>query len=89
MVFLQFFQDHLLLAHADLKSCLIILETHFGKVWRESIAMVTRYNLIINMESSISYEKKKKKTYKNATKSGKMFLKLYPYISYINFFPFR
>ena len=32
------------------RSCLLIRETHFGKDWRESIAMVTRYKFISNIK---------------------------------------
>ena len=47
-----FFQEHLLLAHADFSSCLLNLETHFGKVWRQSVAMVMEYDTISSMISS-------------------------------------
>ena len=51
-VFLRFFQDHLLLAHAVFSSYLFILETHFGKVQRQSVAMLTKYDAISSMLSS-------------------------------------
>ena len=49
-VFHQFFQQHLLLAYAVFSSCSLILETHFGKVWRQSVAMVTRNDVISTMK---------------------------------------
>ena len=47
-IFRRCFQDRLLLAYAVFSSCSFILETHFGKVWRQSVAMVTRYGVISN-----------------------------------------
>ena len=43
---------HQLLAHAVFSSCSFIPDTHFGKVWRQLVAMVTRYDAISNMWSS-------------------------------------
>ena len=33
-------------------SCSVILETHFGKVWRQSVTMLARYDVISCMWSS-------------------------------------
>ena len=41
-VFLRFFQKHWFLTHAARRSCSFIFETHYGIVWRQMVAMVTR-----------------------------------------------
>ena len=47
--FLLFFQKNLLLTHPALSSCLFIPETHFGKLWRESVVMVTRHEINVKL----------------------------------------
>ena len=59
-VFRRFLQQHLLIAYAVFSSCSFILETYFGKVWRQSVAMVTRYDVISSMRSSHCSIKMKK-----------------------------
>ena len=49
-VFRQFLQQHLLSSYAVICSCSFILETHFFKVWRQSVVMV--YDVISSMRSS-------------------------------------
>ena len=49
--FLHSFQERLLLTHAIFSSCSFILETHFGKIWRQSVAMATIYGVRSSMWS--------------------------------------
>ena len=60
-VFSNYIQKHLLLANAVFNSYPFIPQTHFGKVWGESITMVTRYDIISSMRSSHFLIKKEQK----------------------------